>query len=250
MSIDIQSVSSSVAAITEQYEVITGNIANASSAGYKRRLSVFSQALDAQMKTQAAGAAAGTSAAQAGSITEQTAIDFGQGSMQQTGNPFDMGLDGEGFFVVETPQGELYTRHGQFALNAQGQLVDGSGRLVAGEGGPITVPPTVGHGSVSVSRDGSVFANGQSIGKLKTVAFADPQKLIPAGKQCFRAPAGVLPESASSCRVQQGYQEMSNVSVVEELVGLITVTRLYEANIKNLQVQDEMMKNLLGVASR
>jgi flagellar basal-body rod protein FlgF len=238
MADSIAPISSSLEALTDQYRTITQNLANANTTGYKRRMTAFQQTLASQM-TSASGAVADPA------VAGRTSIDFTQGAMARTESPLDMAIDGAGFFVLETPTGPLYTRHGSFGLNSSNQLVDRAGRLVGGESGPITIPPTVSLQHVSISSDGTVSAEGKALGKVKLVQFKDPSVLTPVGGNCYAAPSGAQqqPAKASLC---QGYQEGSNVNIVEEMVGLITVSRLYEANLKNVHTQDERMKTLLG----
>jgi flagellar basal body rod protein FlgG len=157
-------------------------------------------------------------------------------------------LDGEGFFVVETPSGSLYTRCGKFRTNGEGQLVDPMGRLVAGDNGPITVPASVSSSDVVIARDGRVSAGGRALGKLKIVQFTDPTQLTSVGTGCFQAKANAEVKDADKVAVEQGSYESSNVSVVEELVGLLTVTRMYEASLKGISAQDDQGKQILQVA--
>ena len=229
-------VASSLAGIETRYVGITHNLANVSTTGFKRVRTSFSQAL------REAGAAGG------GGVAADTHVDFTQGPLQGTGRPLDLAITGKGFFVLETPKGPLYTRNGTFTTNAEGNLVDTQGRLVAGEGGPIVVPTTVSPSQVAVGADGTVLAAGQAIGKLRVVEFADRAALRPEGASGFRAPAGVQPRAAGKFAVTQGHLEGSNVNVAEELVGLITATRLYESNLKGVGATDERLKNLLQVA--
>ena len=159
-----------------------------------------------------------------------------------------LALDGKGFFVIETPSGDVYTRNGTFSLNNDRQLVDGNGDTVAGQGGPIVVPASASTLDVHVSQDGSISVGETVIGKLKLVNFANLQDLVPYGGNYFRAGEGVTAESADKLTVRQGAQESSNVKVVEELVNLIMVSRVYEANIKSITTQDEQIQNILNVA--
>jgi flagellar basal-body rod protein FlgF len=228
-------VSANMDALTEQYRTITQNIANANTSGYKRRVTSFASTL---------------ASAQGGASTPsgQTQTDFTQGHLTQTGRNLDLALEGKGFFVVDTPQGQTYTRGGVFNLNAQGQLVDYAGNPVAGENGPITVPRTAGAGSLTVSSTGDVAAGGHKLGKLKIVEFPAGTKLESLGNCCFRAPANADPQISKKTVVHQDCQEASNVSIVEEMVDLIKVTRMYEANAKTITTQDEGGKSLLRVA--
>jgi len=161
----------------------------------------------------------------------------------------DFALDGDnGFFVLETPQGPLYTRNGVFRANPQGQIVDAAGRMVSGEAGPLVIPPSVGVTGINVAKDGQISGAGQSIGKIKIVEFDDPTKLTPAGGVSFKAPDDVSPKAATNTGVYQRFQEGSNVVAVEELVDLITLSRLYEGNFKSIGAQDDRMKSIIKVA--
>ena len=239
MSDTLEVTSSTLEALADRYRSIAHNLANVSTTAYKRRLSVFSQSLLEQMQT---GEATG------GEVSEETCIDFTQGVLAQTDRPLDLAIDGKAFFELETPDGPLYTRNGTFRTNQEGQLVDFSGRTVAGAAGPIVIPSSVALGQVQVSRDGTVSAAGQGIGRLKLVKFQDATQLEPIGGSCFRAPTDATREADQTAAVHQGYREASNVSIVEELVELIMVTRLYEANVTSMLSQDELAKTILQVA--
>jgi flagellar basal body rod protein FlgG len=234
---------SSMEALGARYEAIAHNLANVSTAGYKAIIFAF-----ASSQAPAPGTAVAPVREQPGTVVGSPVVDFSQGNLVRTERPLDLALNGKGFFVLETPQGPLYTRNGSFQTNAQGQLVDGAGRTVAGEGGPLMIPQGAAGQSLQVGSDGRLMAGRTEIGKLRLVEFTDPQVLTPAGQSAFQAPAGTAPAAATKTTVHQGYQEASNVSAVEELVGLITVSRLYEANAKAVQMQSEAGKTLMGVA--
>jgi flagellar basal-body rod protein FlgG len=119
---------------------------------------------------------------------------------------------------------------------------------VSGQGGPITIPTGSSGSSVQVSSDGKISGGGQIIGQLQIVEFERVDRLTSAGLACFRAPANVRPGPATATTVHQGVQEASNVSVVGELVNLITVTRLYQASMRTIKVQDDRMESILRVA--
>jgi len=232
----------SIDALTRELEIITHNLANASTAGFKRRCNAFSKALDTQQGSP--------DTYSPGQIDLETSLDFSQGNFTQTGNPLDFAIMGKGFFVVETPEGPLYTRNGSFQINSNGQLVDSAGRLVSGEAGPITVPPSVGISQISVSANGTVIGSGANIGKLQIMDFKENEnKLIPAGTNCFVMPdTEVRPTPAETIVVKQGFQEASNVKVVDELVDMIMVSRLYEANMRYLSAQKENSGSIMNVA--
>ena len=235
-------VRSSTDALMQEFNVITHNLANISTVGYKRICNAFTKALEAQQ------AAEGTYSP--GSIDLNSALDFSQGSIVETGRPLDFALYGKGFFVIETPEGPLYTRNGIFHTNQDGQIVNSHGRIVAGEAGPITIPPGVALSQLNVSSDGTVSVSRTMIGKFRLVNFGDEQsKLVPAGASCFKMPhEAVQPTPAEHVVVKQGYQEASNVEMIEELVNMIIVSRLYEANMKLLSAQKETSSSIMNVA--
>ena len=235
----MQSTATGMDGLAEMYRAITNNLANADTTGFKRRLIAF------QEEGPAAAAAAYVPPSR---ITAAGQLDLSQGALTQTGRRLDLALDGEGFFVIETAAGPRYTRNGAFRTDASGQLVDAGGQLVGGEGGPIVVPSSVGAERVHVSRDGTVSATGQSIGRLRIVRCEDPTALVPEGTSRFRAPDDADLQPAEGTVVHQGFRENANVNLVEELVNLLTVTRLYEANSKAARMQDRAQKSLLDVA--
>jgi flagellar basal-body rod protein FlgF len=232
-------ISESIDALERQFELITHNMANVSTAGFKRHCSNFAQALAAETGTDAP---AGTEA------LEET-VDFSQGTLVQTDRTLDVGLYGKGFFVLESPEGPLYTRHGTFLTNQNGQIVDTMGRLVAGTAGPLLVPSNLDVSQIHIDSAGRVTAGQASLGQLQIVAFADQEsQLVPAGLNCFWAPPEVVPKDAVDVTVRQGCQEASNVKLIDELVNMITVSRLYEANMKLLAKSSETTSAAISVA--
>ncbi len=233
-------VGTSIDALTQEFEIITHNLANVSTVGYKRFCNSFSQALQSQE---------GSMAGSFESTPIDLVLDFSQGSIIETGRPLDFALYGKGFFVIETTDGPLYSRNGVFFTNQNGQIVDTDGHIVAGQAGPITIPANAALSQVSVSSDGSISAGGTTIGEFKLVAFKDDEDLLTAvGAGCFAAPENIQPVDAENLVVKQGYQEASNVKLIDELVDMIMVTRLYEANMKSLSAQSEAVDSLMDVA--
>jgi flagellar basal-body rod protein FlgF len=236
-------VSTSIDALMQEFYIITHNLANVSTVGYKRMCNAFSKSLETR--------ATGEQTYSPGTVDLNSAFDFSQGSVAGTGRPLDFALYGKGFFVIETPEGLLYTRNGMFRTNQNGQIVDGNGRLVAGEAGPIVVPTNVGLSQLHVSSDGTISGGGAAIGKFKLVDFADNEdKLVPTGSNCFRMPEeDIEPVAAANIVVKQGYVEASNVKMVDELVDMIMVARLYEANMKVISTQSEASDSIMDVAT-
>ena len=233
-------VSTSIDALTLEFDIIAHNLANVSTVGFKRRCNTFSKSLEAQdAETYSPG-----------TIDLNSAFDFSQGSIVQTDRPLDFALHGKGFFVIETPQGPLYTRNGTFQTNQNGQIVDSQGRIVAGQAGPITIPNNVGISQLEVSSDGTISAGEIAIGKFRLVDFNDNEnKLVPTGDSCYLMPdENIQPVAAEQLVVKQGYQEASNVQIIDELVDMIMVSRLYEANMDTLTAASETSSSLMSLA--
>jgi flagellar basal-body rod protein FlgF len=239
----ITQVGSSVDALTRELEIITHNLANASTTGFKRRCNAFSKVLDKQQ--------GGPDTYTPGQVDLKSAFDFSQGNLVQTGRTMDFAIGGRGFFVVETPNGPLYTRNGAFETNQNGQIVDLMGRMVSGESGPITVPKSVSVSDIQISADGRITAGSTVLGKFKVVDFKkeDESKLVPAGDNCFvMTDKNIQPAPAENVVIKQGNQESSNVKVIDELVDMVMVTRLYEATMRYISAQKENSSTLTSVA--
>ncbi len=219
-----------VEALSKQYTAVTNNLANSNVSGFKRRLTTF----------------VGDGSSSGQSVKGESAIDYSQGHLIQTRRNLDMALNGKGFFCLESPQGELYTRNGSFRVNSEGQLVDYSNRVVSGESGPIVIPKTISSLAINITPEGKVVADGRPLGKFKLTEFENIAKLKPINGNLFKAPLSAGAKDAENTTIAQGFQEASNVSVVEELVDLIRVSRLYEANMRT--VNTDRLKTLLDVA--
>jgi len=241
MSVITDQVSTSLDALTKEYEIITHNLANASTVGYKRRCNAFSQVLEAQD--------AGTQTYSPGSVELNSSFDFSQGSIVKTDRELDFALYGKGFFEIETLNGPIYTRNGIFTTNQNGQIVDFQGRVVSGQAGPITIPSNI-VSQLHVSSDGSISADGTDIGQFKLVDFGDDEnKLAPIGGNCYQmTEPNIESVTAENVIVKQGYQEASNVQIIDELVDLIMVSRLYEANMDFINAGKETSSSLISVA--
>ncbi|MEW6732488.1 MAG: flagellar basal-body rod protein FlgF [Acidobacteriota bacterium] len=229
-------------------DVIANNIANASTPGFKtdrlRFQLVEAPELTAKVTINPAGAPSGNqSDAASNRVIDPTptsthgrnvgliagsVTDHSNGLIRQTGRTLDVALDGDGLLVVQTAQGERYTRAGSLRLNEGGQLVTQSGDLVLGEKGSITIPP----GEVTISDNGTISVKGQQIDRLKLVRFATPQsELLKEGTTLFTASdaAAQLTLPATSTRVIQGSLEMSNVDAISEMASMIQNSREFEA---------------------
>lgn len=225
----------------KRQEVITNNLANAGTAGFKR---------DRLFVEQLNRAQAGNTQSVADWQTPNVMgvqIDFSAGQMDRTGNPYDLALAGDGFFVVSTPDGERYTRNGHFTLTDQGVLVTADGNPVMGEGGEIRLTAD----DATIGSDGTISVNGQRVDKLRIARFADPNVLVRAGSSLFAVGApGAAPEDMGNPAIEQGMLERSNVSTIEEMVSMITTFRFYEADQKAVQMQDASQGRVVNELGR
>jgi flagellar basal-body rod protein FlgF len=239
-------------ALGRELDIIANNIANADTTGFKADNAAFSQYL-------MPGARDGQFPGQDRRVrfVEDRAswIDFSPGAIQHTGNPLDVAVDGKGYFVVQTPNGERYTRNGSFEINATGQLVDSEGNQVLGTGGPITFQLTDHNVTVSPTgivtvRDGSGTTSAPR-GQLQIVSFDQPRALQKDGASTFRAPNGVNAGPApQGTRVAQGALEKSNVRPIAEMARMIEITRSYSDIAAILQQQGDMKRNSLQQLSQ
>jgi len=158
----------------------------------------------------------------------RTYVDFSSGTYKYTGNHLDLAIQGTGFFVVESPEGNLYTKRGDFALDQQGRIITKDGKLVVGEGGPITVTGS----EIQVDSEGNVYSDGELIGKFKIVTFENLNDLEKTVGSYFKLkdPELQMQEKIpEGIEVWQGYVEMSNVDVVSSMVEMITLLRAHES---------------------
>lgn len=179
-------------------------------------------------------------------LAEQT-VDFSQGSLQKTGNQLDFALTGEGLFKVQSPEGTLYTRAGNFLVDAGGTLVTQQGHPVLVDGGPLAVPAGA---SLSVDQGGNISINGEPSGAFDLATFEDLGSLQRAGSNFFLAPEDGAEQPVEDLTVQQGFLEKGNVEVVTEMVQMLETQRSFEAYAKVLQSTDQLDKNMIMKLSR
>jgi flagellar basal-body rod protein FlgF len=235
-------------ALNRELEVVANNIANLNTTGYKADGSVFQEFL---MPVATAQQFQNPDRQLSYVQDRATWSDFSKGPIRQTGNRFDVAIDGDAFLVVETPRGERYTRNGALQLNAAGELVTSAGHRVMGDAGPILLQAT--DRDISIAQDGTVSvregANANSDsgrGKLRLVRFEQPQRLQKDGTSMFAAPAGVAPVAAGrDVRIVQGAIEQSNVRGVVEMSRMIEVTRTYTQVATLLQQQGDIRRSAI-----
>jgi flagellar basal-body rod protein FlgG len=240
-----------------QLDVISNNLANASTNGYKRSHAVFEDLMyqnlrqvgsnTGEQSTLPTGLQVGL-----GVRTVATSRNFSQGSLQQTSNSLDMAVQGNGFFQVTMPDGTTgYTRDGSFQLDNQGRMVNSGGLQVQGG---VTVPANA--TNLSVAANGTVTASipgtvtPQNIGTITLASFVNPAGLEPKGQNIYAESAASGQPNAGTAganglgNIMSGFVETSNVNVVQELVNMIQTQRAYEMNSKAITTSDQMLQKL------
>ncbi|QWG16922.1 flagellar basal-body rod protein FlgF [Bradyrhizobium sediminis] len=232
--------------LERQMDVVANNVANVNTTGYKADRSLFEEFLNSRAhEDNFVGRDRRVSYVQ----DRGTFKDFSQGPVEQTKNPLDVAIEGNGFLVVQTPAGERYTRDGGLQINNLGQIVNVSGYPVLGASGPIVIQQT--DKAVTIAGDGNVtVVEGNNRidsvrGKLRLVSFADAQKLVKEGSNLYSAGAGTAAQPDTASKLRQGFIEKSNVNSVAEMSRMIEVTRTYTQISSMLQQQGDLRKTAL-----
>lgn len=227
MRYDVNDVAIAGARKLAQLDFVANNVANANTAGFK------SEHLYYAMKGKAAQE---DSRIDLGPTS--TKIDFAQGTLNRTGNKFDLAIESEGFFTIQTKNGITYTRNGSFMLNNNNELVTPAGDYVMGESGKIVISGE----SVGIDADGSVQVDGSAAGKLKITAFSNTYDIsrAAAGQYIDSGKAG--PKNADNYKIASGYLEMSNVNAVKEMVDMIDIQRTFETYQKIILTMSDLDK--------
>lgn len=234
-------------------DVVSNNLANVNTNGYKKVRAEFKDLAYETLKAPGGGDNGGSpESLQVGMGVEVSGTQrlFFQGSLTQTSNPLDLAVDGEGFFQVTDAAGATkYTRDGSFQMDGEGRLVTAGGNVLQPA---ITVPTDA--SDIQISQTGLVTAvltgdtNASEIGQIETVHFANPAGLKAIGENLFESTSACgdavsgTPGSDGRGALRQGFLEGSNVQVVEEMVRMLTAQRAFEANSKTMQAADEMLK--------
>jgi len=210
-------------------EEIAANLANLNTAGYKRRTAVAHT-------FEVPGVQGDVRL-----IQTEIGTDFRQGDLERTGTPTDLALFGDGFFAVEGPQGEVYSRNGAFRVSADGILETADGMNVAWDGASARIDPR--GPAIEVDEVGTVRQGDDALGRLRIVAFEDARGLVPTSHGFWHAPEG-LAEATATAVVHQGALEASNVQGIAEMVEMIAVQRAYESAARTVSFVEESYRRL------
>lgn len=234
------SAASGMSAALLNQDLMAQNLANAPVPGYRRQTLSFAEYVTPQTPTSASQ----STPPRHGSQVALHSSSFAAGPYQSTGNPLECAIQGDGFFVLDGPNGPLYTRNGQFQINSANELTSASGYPLSSSTGPLRIPANA--GQIVIGIDGTVSVDTVPLGQLRLASFANPNLLQRVGSTLFTAPQGVSPQT-STAWVRQGYREGSNVNVVNEMVQMIAGMRQYEAAGKAMRsLSDAMQQRING----
>ncbi len=251
---------SGMIAYQTQMDVVANNLANVSTTGFKKDEAVFTafpswviHRVNDNIVPMGSGAldlrpAIGVRGGGVQVMDNNVIPRFDQGSLQGTDNPFDLAIEGSGFFSVQTPQGIRYTRNGNFTLSSNKELVNMEGCQVLGNDNK---PIVINGDKVNVIGDGSVYVDGIKTNQVALTEFANPQSLTKQGDGLFIAPQGVaLNTGTPQSRVHQGSLESSNVNTIGEMVKMIATMRAYEASQRMISYQDSTLGHAVNDIAR
>lgn len=233
-------------------DVITNNLSNVDTGGFRQEemlsRSFKDMLLDRRNDPAVVRASREVGPLNTGIHIDEILTSFTQGPVEQTELSTDMAIEGEGFFVVATPNGDRYTRAGNFHLTSEGRLVDSEGNAVQGEGGEITLE----HDRFLVKENGTIYNEdtGAEVGRLRIVEFENLDNLRQEGGTRFYEYQDAGLRDAENSQVLQGYIEGSNVSTVDEMVDMLVASRAYESAQRAVGMIDETLDSAVNSIAR
>lgn len=218
--------------LMREMQVIANNIANANTTGFRQEGVVFSEYVTSGDATPSVSMAQG----------RVRNTSYAQGTLEQTGGKFDLAIEGDGFFLINTPNGQRLTRAGAFSPSAEGTLVTPDGHPVLDAGGtPIFIPPQA--ADLSVAQDGTISTEGRPIGQVGIVMPPDTKMMVREGNLMFRSDEGF--EAVEDPKVIQGFVEASNVNPILQVARMVEVQRAYELGQSFMEREDERIRTAL-----
>ncbi|WP_250277699.1 flagellar hook-basal body protein [[Clostridium] colinum] len=237
-------------------DVITNNIANVDNTSFKKDTAVVQSFSEKLMKIFDDPAKSlikrdnSIGKVSLGNFVTEVSTDFSTGAMKKTGGAYDLAINGDGFFTVEVANKdgsvtEKYTRDGSFTLNQNNELMTKEGNYVLGENGRIVIP----NGNVTISENGYIYANGEFVDRLKLVDFENKESLRKYGDNLYDKIDESV-EKPFQGTIMQSHIESSNVNIVNEMVNMINVSRVYELNQKMIQTHDTVLGKAVNDIAR
>jgi flagellar basal-body rod protein FlgF len=219
--------------LQRQMDIIANNIANSDTAGFK--VEALAETEDPKAPAFTLGGPAPVKFVMPNGVIR----NFGQGALRKTDSPFDVAIDGQGFFKIQTPAGERYTRDGRFRMDEAGRLVTQGGSPVLDDGGgEINLNPE--KGQLTISSDGTLSQGTERIGKLGVVTFANLSTMEKVGDNLMQNTSNQQGVAATDAKLRQGMLEGSNVNPILEVTRMIEVSRAYEQMAKMIDSQADM----------
>ena len=217
-------------------EIAAQDLANVNTSGYKGQRLAFNEVLASRLP----------SAERPGGFVAlgDLRTNLAPGEIQGTGSSFHLAIEGDGYFVIQTPRGERYTRNGSFTMAADGTVTTPQGDPLLSERGPFQITE-----KMEVADDGTIRSSEGEVGKLRIVRFVNPRELVKEGANLFRTgPSNV--REASAVRVSQGSLEQSNVSTVDSMTALIVINRQFEAYQRVMKLMDAATDKMITEGAR
>ena len=254
---EIYQVLAGAMATERQLDQIANNLANVNTTGYKQDRAVFTDYLAQELKNQSAGAADGQPPEAANPalptfpVFSNGYLDTTQGSFELTGQPLDLAIGGDGYFQIQLEGSDetFYTRAGNFAVNATGELVTVSGQRVL-DGNGKTIQLNLNGQEPEVMADGSIQIGNTQVAQLGLVRFDQDWRLEKYGQNLLRAPADLKPQAVDNPSLRSGALENSNVNAIVEMTRMIEAQRSYQSQMKAMQSIDELSSSRIEAASQ
>lgn len=228
---------SRIQTLDRQMNIVANNLANVNTTGFKSENLLFEEYIN---PTASAEAFEFGDRGLSYVLDDRSVANFATGTIQQTGSQFDVAIQADGFFVVQTPAGERYTRDGSFTLGPNGELTTHDGFPVLGDGGPIRFSPE--DRDVTINGDGSIIANSGEIGTLRVVTFENPQTLERRGQNLFSG-QGAQPQTTP--RIAQFALEGANVDAISQISQMIEIQRAYEGIATIMRQQNDLRETAI-----
>ena len=229
-------------ALRRHMDIVANNLANMNTPAFKSESLIFIEHV--QKENQKEDADKLSFARDIGTKRDTT-----EGPLLKTDNSLDLAISGDGYFLVETPLGERYTRHGRFQLDAENRLVTGQGNPLLDNGGnEINIPTN--SGRVEINPDGTISVGGGVIAKIGLVSFEDEQQLRRSANNLYIAPDGVNPKEVEKPKIVQGMLEQSNVNAIEQFTQMIQIHRSNNSLDRGMKQEHERIMKMISRLTR